>query len=75
MTDQPYVEAAQGLVKSLKAPPQAHSVYIRTDVDKKSKKFKRTLCVSWHPNYKGPKNVPAQFMGFPTEIVDWPKDL
>ena len=73
MTD--YVAAAQSLVASLKAPPQAHSVYIRTDVDKKSKKFKRTLCVSWHPSYKGNTKVPAQFMGFPVELVDWPKDL
>jgi hypothetical protein len=73
MTD--YVIAAQSLVQHLKAPPQAHSVYIRTDVDKKSKEFKHTLCVSWHPLYKGNRKVPKTHMGYPTEIVLWPKEL
>ena len=73
MTD--YVMAATSLVKLLKAPPQAHSVYIRSDVDRKSKEFKRTLCVSWHPDYNGNKKVPKEYMGYPVELVKWPKDL
>jgi len=75
MTDQPYVEAAQNLVKQLKAPPQAHSVYIRTDVDEITQKFRRTLCVSWRPTYAGNKAVPATFMGYPVELVAWPDGL
>jgi len=73
MTD--YVAAAQSMVASLKAPPQCHSVYIRVDVEPETKEFKRTLCVSWHPNYKGDKTVPEKYMGYPTEIVPWPKGL
>ena len=70
-----HIEAATSLVKKLAAPPQAHSVYIRSDVDEQSKEFKRTLCVSWHPHYKGAKVVPTEYMGYPVEIVNWPKDL
>ncbi len=70
-----YVTAAQNLVAELKAPPQAHSVYIRTDVDEDTKEFRHTLCVSWHPKYKGNKTVPRTYMGYPTKLVPWPKDL
>ena len=72
MTD--FVEAAQSLVKKLAAPPQAHSVYIRTDVGD-DHEFKRTLCVSWHPQFKGNRTLPDMHMGYPVEIVPWPKDL
>lgn len=73
MTD--YVQAATSLVNIIAAPPQAHSVYIRTDVDKESKEFKHTLCVSWHPKYKHPAKLPKKHMGYPIEITPWPKDL
>jgi hypothetical protein len=73
MTD--YVQAAQELVRQINAPPQAHSVFIRTDVDEQSKEFKHTLCVSWHPNFKGNKTVPKHIMGYSTKIVPWPKGL
>ncbi len=70
-----YVEAASDLVRALNAPPQAHSVYIRTDVDQDSKEFKHTLCISWHPKYKGNRKIPKMYKGYPVELVPWPKDL
>ena len=72
MTD--YVEAATSLVKTLNAPPQAHSVYIKTETTAGGD-FTRKICVSWHPKYKGDKNLPAEHMGYPIEVTPWPKGM
>ena len=69
-----YVEAATGLVKKLNLPPQAHSVFIRTETTAGGD-FKRTLCVSWNPGLKSPPELPNEFMGYPIELVEWPKGL
>lgn len=70
-----YIEAATSLVKKLNAPPQAHSVYIRSDVDETTKQFKRTICVSVRPEWKSKIQIPDKHMGFQVEEVPWPKDM
>ena len=65
--------AAQNLIASLKAPPQAHAVWVKTTVDDKGE-FERKLCVSWHPKLKTKPIVPEQYGGYDVEIVPWPLD-
>ncbi len=72
MTD--HLEAATSLVKFLKAPPQAHSVWIKTETDTETKEFKKSLCVSVRPEWQSRINVPANHLGFPVELVPWPMD-
>ena len=67
-------QAAVSLVAKINAPPQAHSVYVRTDVGE-DKEFKRTICVSIRPTYKGAIIIPTEHAGFPVERVKWPDGL
>jgi hypothetical protein len=71
-----YIQAAQSLIAQLGSgvPPQAHSVYIRTEVGE-DKEFKRSLCVSVNPKYKGQLNIPDTHMGITVHRVPWPKDM
>ncbi len=71
MTD--LLSAAQSLIVRLNAPPQAHSVYIGTEVDPETKEFKRSLCVSIRPSWKNKIIVPAEHQGIPVVNVPWPK--
>ena len=71
MTD--HLSAAQSLIVRLNAPPQAHSVWIGTEVDAETKEFKRSLCVSIRPTWKSKIAVPKEHMGIPVVEVPWPK--
>lgn len=73
------IGAAQSLVKNLndlaaktvgpKAAPMTHSVYIHHDTEKE----KQVICVAINPGF--PHEIPNEFMGYPIEIVEWPKGL
>lgn len=68
---QDYINAAQTLIAKLNAPPQAHSVWVKTDVV--AGEFVRSLCVSIRPTYKAKIQIPAEHMGIPVVQVPWPK--
>lgn len=69
------ISAAQAFIRSLNAPPQAHSVYVRTEVDPETKEFVPGICISIHPRFKRQIKIPAQFEGFPVTKVPWPKEM
>ena len=69
-----HVEAATSLVKKIALPPQYHSVFVKTETNGNGD-FARSICVSWHPKFKTPPELPDEYMGYPVTIVDWPKDL
>lgn len=64
---------AQSLIRSLNAPAQWHSVFIRTEVDPETKEFTRSLCVSIRPEHVNKVKVPAEHMGIPVVQVPWPE--
>lgn len=68
---QNYIDAAQGLIQKLNAPPQAHSVWVKTDVVDGA--FVQSLCVSIRPTYKAKIKIPAEHNGIPVVEVPWPK--
>ena len=68
------IEAATGLVKKINMPAPYHSVYIRTETTAGGD-FSKTLCVSWNPGLTAPPKLPNEFMGYPVEVVGWPKGL
>jgi len=71
-----HLQAAQSLIASFgNVPPQAHSVYVKTDVDPNTKEFIRKLCVSVHPKAKGMFSIPDVHEGFVVEKTPWPKEL
>lgn len=69
MTDA--LAAAQSLVAVLNAPPQAHSIFIKTEVV--DGEFKRKLCCSIHPKFKDKITVPETHEGIDVILVPWPK--
>jgi hypothetical protein len=73
MSDDPYIEAAQTLIKRLNAPAQFHSVYVQTAVDPDTQEFKKSLCVSIRPAQVNKIKVPSEHMGIPVVQVPWPK--
>jgi len=68
---QDYINAAQTLITTLNAPPQAHSVWVKTDVV--DGEFVRSLCVSVRPGFKSKIKIPAEHQGIPVVEVPWPK--
>lgn len=66
-----HIEAAQSLVRHLNAPPQAHSVFVRTEV--KDGEFVKKLCVSIHPKFKAQIELPETHQGIDVVQVPWPK--
>ena len=68
-----HLEAAQSLILQLNAPAQYHSVWVRTDVDPKTKEFVKSICVSIRPAQVNKIKVPTEHMGFPVLQVPWPK--
>ena len=68
-----HVEAATSLVKKIALPPQYHSIWVKTET--LGGDFIRSICVSWHPKFKTPPELPQEHMGYPVTIVPWPKDL
>lgn len=76
MTD--HFSAAQSLIVRLNAPPQAHSVWIRSETEtdgegKTRATGKQELCVSIRPTWKNKITVPSEHMGIPVVEVPWPK--
>lgn len=71
MTD--LTAVAQSLIRSLNAPAQWHSVWVRADIDPETNRAtgKQELCVSIRPGKK--VNVPAEHMGVPVVQVPWPE--
>ena len=69
------LEAAQGLVINIGAPPQAHSIWVKTTVDPHTKEFVKKICVSIHPRYKGELNIPKTHEGYPVERIAWPEGM
>ena len=73
-----FVEAATSLVVMLnKRPgtnPQSHSVVARTETNDDGS-FKRSIQVSWHPNFKGSKDLPDKHLGWPITVTPWPSSL
>jgi hypothetical protein len=69
------ISAAQAFIRSLNAPPQAHSVWIRTEVDPETKRFVPGICISVHPKFKRKIKFPGTFQGFPITQVEWPKEI
>lgn len=69
----PHIAAAQSLVAKLNAPPQAHSVYVKTEVV--DGEFVRKLCVSIHPKFKGQITVPETHEGIDIISVPWPRSM
>ena len=67
------IQAAQSLVQQLNAPPQSHSVYVRTTLDK-DKNFVKQICVSIHPTFLGQVTVPKTIEGYSVEQTEWPKE-
>jgi hypothetical protein len=72
MTDDPYIEAAQSLIKQLNAPAQFHSVWVR-NVDPETGQPSRALCVSIRPAQVSKIKVPESHMGIPVVQVPWPR--
>lgn len=68
-----HLAAAQGLIVSLNAPAQYHSVWIKTEVDPDTKDFKKIICVSIRPGQENNIRVPDSFQGFPVVQVPWPE--
>lgn len=64
--------AAQSLIRSLNAPAQYHSVWIRTETE--DGQFKKSLCISVRPGHEHQVRVPAEHMGFQIVNVPWPKE-
>lgn len=70
MTD--HLTAAQTLIVRLNAPAQAHSVWIKTEVDDEGR-FVKSLCVSIRPGWKDKIKVPTEHEGIAVVNVPWPK--
>lgn len=70
-----HISAAQSLILALKAPPQAHSVWIRTETDEETGDFRKSLCVSIRPGYEKKIKVPDEHQGIPVVNVPWPKGM
>jgi hypothetical protein len=66
--------AAQSLIRSLNAPAQYHSVWIRAAVDDATglATGKQELCISIRPGKT--VRVPAEHMGVPVVQVPWPEE-
>ena len=70
------IQAAQSLVMSLKDyPPQAHSVYVHTEVNKDTQEFERSIYVSIHPKFENKIKLPSGIGGFPIVRQPWPKEM
>lgn len=76
MTD--HLSAAQSLIRRLNAPAQAHSVWVRSEIEKDENGKDRAtgnqeLCVSIRPTWKSKIKVPDEHEGIPVVNVPWPK--
>lgn len=68
------INAATKLIAQIQAPPQAHSVWVRTSVNE-DKQFEYTLMASRNPKYTGPWNIPKTIDGFKVEEQAWPEGM
>ena len=77
MTDQTYLNAAQGLIKRLNSPAQAHSVWIASETEELDGVTRATgrhqLCISIRPEWKDRVSVPRDHAGISVVEVPWPK--
>ena len=75
--DRAVATAASLAVKLVQAgaPPQAHSVWLRTTVDESQQSFIYTVMVSKNPKWKGKFDVPTEHNGFKVEHAPWPQAM
>ena len=66
-------EAATALIQSFRQPPQAHSVWVRTEINKSTGEVQSVLMVSNNPAFQEP-HVPNIFMGYHVRKHPWPSD-
>jgi len=69
------LQAAQTLILRLNAPPQYHSVWVRTEVDPDSGKSRNVLCVSIRPEQVNKIKVPDKHMGYDVIKEPWPEGV
>ena len=76
MTDQERaIATATALVSKIGAPPQAHSIWVRTTKPDGQNDFEYTIMVSKHPKWTGTFLVPTEMNGFKVERTEWPAEM
>ena len=66
-------EAATALIQSFRQPPQAHAVWVRTEINQSTGEAQSILMVANNPAFQQP-NVPNQLMGYEVRAHAWPSD-
>jgi hypothetical protein len=66
-------EAATALIQSFRQPPQAHAVWVRTEINTVTGEAQSVLMVAHNPAFQEPK-IPEHFMSYEVRRHPWPSD-
>lgn len=66
-------EAATALIQSFRLPPQAHAVWVSTEINRSTGEAQSVLMVANNPAFSQP-DVPEVFMGYRVRKHPWPSD-